>query len=331
MYNLLGISLFFAFFFILNLLASAAAATAWRVFSSKINSRSAGRRVQIIFAFRILPTIFAFVFVAAFLIPSYLLFEPRSSEEIVSFKIALLTLLSAVGVGIALYRVVGAWWTTRRLIKNWLRLSEQIAVENVSIPVYRVRHPFPIVAVVGMFRPRMFVARQIFDSLSDEEFRAAIAHEYGHLTTHDNFKRALLRICRDLLLVSCGRNLDRDWAETSEAAADEYAANTGGNSTALCLASALVKIARIVPNGTNPAMPVGAFLVEAHTGDITWRVRRLLKLTDTKENFIKQSGFGFSFWLCLSGFLVAVLLLATNQSFLQNIHFALESIVAVLQ
>ena len=318
MYSLLGISLFFAIFFVLNLLASATAATFWRVFSPSAEQWTAGRRVQVIFALRILPTIFAFIFVAAFLLPAYLLFEPHSSEEIVSFKLALFTLLSAVGVSIALYRVFGSWWVTRRLVANWLRLSDKISVENVSIPVYRVRHPFPIIAVIGTFRPKMFVARQIFDSLSAEEFRAAIAHEYGHLSTHDNFKRTVLRVCRDLLLISCGRNLDRAWAENSEAAADEFAAQTG-NSTALSLASALVKVARIVPHGTNPAMPVGAFLLEVQTVDITWRVRRLLKLTDNREAFIKKNGLGFSFWLCLSGFLAVVLLLATNESFLQII------------
>lgn len=331
MYNLLGISLFLAFFFVLNLAASTLAATAWRVFSPMSESWSAGRRVQVIFALRILPTVFAFVIVAAFLLPSYLLFEPHYSEETVSFKIALFTLLSAVGVGIAMYRVFGAWWVTRRLIADWIRLSDKIKVDNVSIPVYRVRHPFPIIAVIGTFRPQMFVAKQIFDSLSPDELKAAIAHEYGHLTTHDNLKRTLLRICRDLLLISNGSNLDRAWAENSEAAADEFAANTGGNSTALSLASALVKIARIVPQGTKPAMPVGAFLIEAHTVDITWRVHHLLKLIDTKKSLIRQSGFGYLFWLCLTGFLATTLFLATNQSFLQLVHSALEEIVAALQ
>lgn len=331
MYSLLGISLFFTFFFVLNFLASATAATIWRVFSPKANQWTASRRVQFIFALRILPTIFALVFVIAFFLPAYLLFEPHSSQETVSYKIALFTLLSAVGVSIALYRVFGAWWVTRRLVDNWIRLSDKITVEGVSIPVYRVRHPFPIIAVIGTIRPQMFVAQQIFDSLSEQEFRAAVAHEYGHLTTHDNFKRTLLRVCRDLLLVSCGQNLDKAWAENSEAAADEFAANTGGNTTALCLASALVKVAKIVPSGTNPAMPVGAFLMETETVDITWRVRRLLKLTDNKENIAKQNGLGISFWLCLNSFLVIVLLLATNQSFLQTVHFGLEDIVAILQ
>lgn len=331
MYSLLGISLFFTFFFVLNFLASATAATAWRVLTPMANQWTASRRGQVIFALRILPTLFALVFVVAFLLPAYLLFEPHSPEETVSYKIALFTLLSAVGVGIALYRVLGSWLVTRRLVADWIRLSEKITIRDVSIPVYCVRHPFPVIAVIGTFRPQMFVARQIFDSLTEVEFRAAIAHEFGHLATHDNFKRTLLRVCRDLLLVTCGQNLDKAWSENSEAAADEFAANTGGNKAALGLASALVKVAKIVPNGTNPAMPVGAFLMEAQKVDITWRVRRLLKLTDNEEKITNQNGFGVLFWLCLISFLLIVLLLATNQNFLQTVHFALEDIVAILQ
>lgn len=333
MYYLLGISLFFALFFVLNLLASALAATAWRVFSPKINHLSAQKSARTSFALRILPPIFAFVFVAAFLLPAYLLFEPYSTNEIVTIKLALPALISAVGVGVALFRVFGAWWTTRRLIADWLELSEPVSVENIAMPIYCLRHPFPVIAVVGAFRPRLFVARQIFDSLSDEEFQAAIAHEYGHLVARDNFKRVLLRVCRDLLLVSCGRRLDRAWTETSEASADEYAANSGGNKTALSLASALVKVAQIVPPGASPAMPAGAFLMEAQTIDITYRVRRLLQFTSRKDTRGGQTwlGFGLSFWLSLGGCSAVILALATNRRFLQNIHFGYEYIVNILQ
>jgi len=80
-----------------------------------------------------------------------------------------------------------------------------------------------VIAVVGSIRPRLFVAGQVLDSLTDEEMLAAIAHECGHLAA-DNFKRVLLRACRDMLtIVPCGRSLDRAWAENAEAAADESA------------------------------------------------------------------------------------------------------------
>src|ERR671938_218110 len=52
---------------------------------------------------------------------------------------------------------------------------------------------------------------------------AYVAHELGHVSARDNFKRALMRVCRDALLSNpCGHALDRQWAEASESAADEY-------------------------------------------------------------------------------------------------------------
>ena len=333
MYTLLGISLCFAVFFVLNLLASALTATAWRVLSPKSNQWSSVKCARISFALRISPTIFAFIFVSLFVLPAYLLFEPYSPKDGVTLKLALPALISAFGVCFAIFRVFGAWWITRQLVADWLKFSEQISVRNISIPVYCIQHSFPVIAVVGAFRPKMFVARQIFDSLSDEEFQAAIAHEYAHLVARDNFKRIMLRVCRDLLLVSCGSKLDHIWAEVSEAAADEHAAQTGGNETALSLASALVKVARIVPKGASPVMPVGAFLVETQTGDINFRVRRLLQFTSSENARAKQTwfGFGVSSWLLLGGFFVVTLMLATNYRFLQSIHFGYEYIVNILQ
>ncbi len=80
-------------------------------------------------------------------------------------------------------------------------------------------------------------------------------------------------------------------------------------------------------------MPVGAFLMEAETVDITFRVRRLLQFTNNNSARAKQTwlGFGLSFWLSLGGFSVITLLLATNRRFLQNIYFGYEYIVNILQ
>src|SRR5262249_56091405 len=91
-----------------------------------------------------------------------------------------------------------------------------------------------------------------FQSLTREEMAAAIADEGGHLAARDNLKRAALRACRDALAIfPCGASLDRAWAEASEAAADEHAAR-GESAVALDLASALIKIARLVPEGVKP-------------------------------------------------------------------------------
>ena len=179
----------------------------------------------------------------------------------------------------------------------------------------------------------MFVAEQVFDSLDEKEFGAAIAHECGHLTAKDNFKRTLLRICRDLLVFPLGKTLDNAWAENAESAADEYAAQTGGNKTALNLAAALVKIAKIVPRNSSPVMPLGAFLIEKQTTDVTWRVRRLIQIADNTKAPEPQSSTNSKIILqtCFALACAAIFLLATNYYFLSQVHSALEKFVAIVQ
>ena len=198
MYLVLGISLTLAFLLIVNLLVALLSSALWRLTSQYTQALAVNTQAQIIFGLRILPVTAALVFVAAFLIPSYLLNEPVSSVEVVSSKLALIALVSSLGVCIALYRVIETWLVTRRLASNWLGDAMRISVADIRVPVYRIKHQFPVIAVIGIFRPRIFVAEQVLGSLNEDEFRAAIAHEYGHLRAKDNFKRTLLRICRDL-------------------------------------------------------------------------------------------------------------------------------------
>src|SRR5262249_55048977 len=147
---------------------------------------------------------------AALLLPAYIVHEPRHSAEAVSWKLGFLAAISAAGLSLALWRGFATWLVTRRLINSWRRNAELIQQDQLSIPAYRFRHRFPVIAVVGVIRPRLFIADFLFDALSREELAAAIDHECGHIETHDNLKRAILRACRDVLtIVPCGRVLDR--------------------------------------------------------------------------------------------------------------------------
>lgn len=333
MYFLLGICLIFALLWTLNLFASLSASVLWRAIARPAARLSSRRQEQIIFSLRVFPVGVALVFVLAFLLPAYLLFEPHASGETVSIKLALISLASLLGIGFAAYRVFRTWLATRRLTSSWMRHSERISVERVNIPVYCIRHPFPVIAVVGMFRPRMFVASQIFESLSEDEFRAAIAHEYGHLNAHDNFKRAFLRFCRDMLILPLGRGLDRAWTDNTEAAADEYAARVGGDAMALDLASTLIKIARIAPENTRPAMILGSFLIDGHEGDLQHRVGKLLEISDSHASAQKVTAVSRlnSLWVYLGLSITAIALLASNKAFLLAVHNASENIVSILQ
>lgn len=333
MYYLLGISLSLASVFCLNFLLSAAVTAVWRAIEKLSHNWSVRRRTAAIFALRVFPGLFAIVFVFAFLLPAYLLFEPYATNEKVTWKLFFPALFAVIGIIIATYRILGTWWKTRRLVKSFLKRSEQIFIENVPFPVYRIRHNFPVIAVVGAFRPKMFIAEQIFSSLDKQELAAAVAHECGHLAARDNLKRLVLEICRDLLVFPFGKYLDKKWSENIEAAADEYAALEGGNPAALHLAAALVKIARIVPKNSSPLMPQGAFLVENQSVDINWRVRRLLKLAEAKKPAENQSRFnlGFIYGIGFLSLFLLILTLEFHYGFFHKIHIIQESIVHILQ
>jgi Zn-dependent protease with chaperone function len=251
-------------------------------------------------------------------------------------KLGALAAISAAGLLLAAWRGLAAWLATRRLIRDWLRNAGPIALENVSIPAYRLQHQFPVIAVVGAFRPRLFVADSLLDSLNSEELAAAIAHECGHLLSRDNLKRALLRICRDALtIVPCGRILDRDWAEAAEAAADEHAARRGGP-VALDLAAALVKIARLIPPGARPTIPASALLIGENAGGIAYRVTKLMEMASASDPAkSRASAITGALWLSFGLSVAATTLLMAFHpdwhDWLAAIHRLTETVVSTLQ
>jgi Zn-dependent protease with chaperone function len=153
-----------------------------------------------------------------------------------------------------------------------MREARPIALPASPVPAYRVHTAFPVFSTVGMLRPRIFVATQVLDALTDDEAAAAVAHEAAHLRARDNLKRLLLRSCPDLLAAfPVSRELEESWARAAETVADARAAR-GAGGAALDLASAIVKVARLAPVGT-PMLPASAL---HDGGDVAPRVRCLL-------------------------------------------------------
>lgn len=332
MYDLLGFSLTLALLLTINLLATLLATALWRVLAHKATAWPAQLRAGFIFALRFLPAAGAIIFVLALLLPSYIIYEPLHTDEVVSYKLALLATLSAIGLLLAAWRGFAAWSATRKLTADWMRQAEPLQLNGINIPTYTIQHPFPVIAVVGILRPKLFVAHKIFNALTTEEFAAVVAHEQGHLAARDNLKRWVLRACRDvLMIVPCGRSLDRAWAESAEASADEFAAHRSA-SDALELASALVKIARMVPMGARPTMPAGAFLIGESLEGIGWRVRQLTRLASGQPMPENRADWLPSFVgrVTIFALLLAVALAATNHQVLAALHAMIEHIVAAL-
>lgn len=332
MYFLLGVSLIFAVLLIVNLVLVIFTSVFWRIMSSRLRRLSINVRGQVLFGLCILPATVALVVVSVFVIPGYLRHEPAESGEVVSGKLGFIAIAGMLGVLVALYRFLKSWLVTRRLTSNWLRDSVEIRLPGIDLPIRRFRHQFPVIAVVGILSPKMFVAEQVLELLDQKELAAAANHEYGHLRANDNLKWTFVRVCRDLLILPIGKSMDREWAENAESAADAYAANSG-RSTALDLASALVKIARIVPAHTTPAMPAGAFFVEEHNADITSRVRRLVHFSSEQYPIRRSRVLGLAtasyLWIALLAILAVLPLL--DPGILSSTHDAVELFVHTLQ
>jgi Zn-dependent protease with chaperone function len=315
MYFLLGISLIFACFYAVHFAASLAALGLWRVSGRATQTLRPDTRANIILVLRTAPFAIAAVFAVAFVAPAFLLFEPLVSDETVGYKLAAIAVISAIGMAAAAMRIFASWWQTRRLTREWLISASPLTVDGVNIPTFTIEHPFPVLAIVGVFRPRLFIADQVLRGLEMVELKASIAHELGHIAGRDNFKRVFLRLCGDLLVFPFARSFDRVWSEASEIAADESAARCGDANSALDLASALVKIGKMVEKGSVYRLPAGAYLPDA--------------LSEPRGNC--DIVYSVASWAVIAASVSAVALLAINNDFLAFIHRSTETVLALLQ
>jgi Zn-dependent protease with chaperone function len=334
MYTFLGITLVLALLLTINATATMVSAAFGRLCKPLRRKCSARTRAEILFVMRIGPPVVAIVAIAAFMIPSYLTYEPHATDETVSWKLGTLATLSAIGVGLAISRGIRSWLATRSLLKNWLAASTRIELESIHVPTYVLDHSFPIIAVVGAAHPRLFIANHVLESLSEEELAAAIAHEYGHLAARDNFKRSVMRVSRAaLLLIPCGTSLDRAWSEASESAADEHAAQQS-SFVALNLASALVRIARMIPKGQRQVIPasVSAFLAGEDSPGVKVRVRRLVELATADPSLLASNASIVRFvpWFVLTLIVVISVTIESRPQVLATVHEFVEHVVAVL-
>ena len=333
MFELLGLCLFLAALLTLNAIVSSVTTLLWRALERHANNWPPVLKARAIFTLRVMPLALSLLFVLLFVLPAYLVYEPRYQVEPISFKLGILTIIAVLALGLAIWRGVRSWLVTRRLVRNWMQAATPLVLAATSLPAYRMAHPFPVAALVGCWRPRLFLAAQLFDLLTPAELQAIIAHETGHLIARDNLKRVVLRMCCDVLaILPSGRSLDRAWAAAAEAAADEYAARAGRN-YAVELASALVKIAKIIPPGLNVALPLGAAIIGPDAAGIAVRVQTLLARSEAgKSTADRQRSWPIVLYAVpLLGLVALISLLFYSPTLLASIHQITEAVVARLQ
>ncbi len=326
MYFTLGTILALAAFLLLNAFFSLGAHLLFPLIRKTASLRP---RVVLFFLLRIFPACAAILCTFLLVIPSYLSLEPRGTAERMGWLLPLLAALSAWVLAAAWFGALASWRRSRLILRDWLRRSEAISLPGVNIPAYRLPETFPVVAVIGAFRPRLFVSGQVLEALNAEEFAAAIQHEMGHLAAHDNLRRWLARLCPPgLPFLPGARRLAQLWHAASEESADDYAVREG-KATPLDLASALIKVSRMVPVHRPMAIPAGAYLLEQQDlPDIARRVHALLEKTDENESarLMDRTTSSRRRRIILFGFSASAMLLlaASYPSLLLGVHETLE-------
>jgi hypothetical protein len=243
---------------------------AWRLFRASLARAGARQRADWLFRLRVFPAVLALGVAAGLVGPAYILYEPADTGETPGAALLALAAVGAWLIASSVRRVAGVVHATRRFLQERLHGARVLALAEAPAQSYGVRHAFPSVLLVGVARPRLLLAEPVLAALDPAELSAVLGHEAGHASARDNLKAVVLRgaPCWQTL----GRRLERQWQEASEHAADDHAI-AGRTDRALCLAGALVKVARMAPERRSFDIPAIAF----HSGDgVAGRVQRLL-------------------------------------------------------
>ena len=267
-----GVTLALAWFIVVNIVCGALV-----VVLSRALARHPVGSPAFWLAVRLFPAAAALAFVGLLFVPSYWKYEPRELVE--GFDISLTILAAIAGATIAggLARGARALRSAMRRTREWMRHARPIALPSSPLPTFVIDAGQPMLALVGLFRPRLLVTQGLVDALTAPELAASVAHELGHRHAFDNLKRLIIRSTPDLLANSAAvRTIERRWVSAAERAADRAAAGHDANDRC-ALASALVKVARLTATTVIPAAePTSALLSDA---DVTSRVQLLLDET----------------------------------------------------
>jgi Zn-dependent protease with chaperone function len=204
-------------------------------------------------ALRLLPSAGALLAGAALTVPGFLLYEPARADERPGVTVLLLASAGLLLAASTARRWWLAWRATRRLLGQWSRTARPLEALHGPTPALQIADPFPVVAVVGVLRPRLFLARSVLRALTPRELTAVLQHEAAHLAARDNLKRWLIASAPAIGWRGAALRLEHAWEEAAEREADR------GSTSALELASALIKTARMAGRRPGLSVPAAAF------------------------------------------------------------------------
>ncbi len=261
-----------AWFAVANILCAVLVRAAWPALHRVMRRVGASAAARLALGARVMPTLAAAV-VAVVGGLAFIRHEPIRGDESVSIAVIALAALGALLAGGTLLRAAAALVSSERLARAWTAAPPDVRLPAAGLAAWTIDAEFPVVAVVGIRRPRLVVARSVIARCTPAELAAIGAHEAAHLDARDNLKALWIRAVVDGLTGSrLSAALLQCWQQASEDLADDAA--SAGGSCSLDLASALVTVARLSPSRTLTAWPAATCF---YRGDgLERRVRRLL-------------------------------------------------------
>jgi Zn-dependent protease with chaperone function len=299
-----------------------------RLFGPLVSSSAPARAANRLFAVRVLPLFLACVVTLGFALPAFMEFEPRATGEMMSVRLFVLGALGALALIAMAIRAAKTVRATTLVREEWRSHSKKLCVEGMDVPVYCLDGPRSVMAVLGIFRPEIFVSREVTQVLSAEELSAAIAHERAHVRSFDNLKQILLKVTRlpRWLKPNTFGLTDMAWINVSEVAADEAALAAGASP--LDLSAALVKVARLTRRPVMSEAVAASHLLPVACGSaIQARMSHLQELLEDTAPASGTKRQGRKYPALLFLVLFTITYVACVNAALPWVHEALESLV----
>jgi hypothetical protein len=234
-----------------------------------IDRLAARSQERIYFAVPTASHVVALLLTLLVVIPQYIRGETNPLQERVGIGCVAVALVVAVRYLYCILRAAGLLLQMRRAYRR----DEAPAVLAGGTPVHISADTCPLLAVTGLFSPRIVLSQHLLDNpaFSPQLLEIALAHESAHMRHYDNLKHFVLAS-----LALSHRTMEgplRQWRHAAENAADDEAVSLN-SSRAILLAEALLVAARAVPP---QRASVFSLALLPHEEELDKRIGRLLR------------------------------------------------------
>ena len=254
-------------------------ALAWSTRGDPLTPVRARARAKRLLLWRLSPVVLGLL-AAAVAVLAFLQHEPRATVETPGPVVLAAACVTVALTLLAGWRVMHRCRITTRFLESVECTATRVTLRGFPLAAWQVDTDFPLVAVVGIWRPRLLIARRVLERIPPDELDVVLGHELAHAQQRDNIPRLFIAGLPDVIgLADRWLDIERAWEMAAEDAADDLAAGDDVHART-CLASALVRVAKMARSPGVPAVPLLAF----HRGDsIERRVRRLLDRPDARS------------------------------------------------